>query len=96
MATREPIRFPLRLGWSAVLQLVEPLEVVDVWSEGRETFFVILARFADGRYALWSQASWSGIRCTEPELYSTKEAAEQELDTLVQTVVDCANAQARA
>jgi hypothetical protein len=96
MATREPIRRPFRLGWPTELQLAEPTEVIDVCAEGRETFFVVLARLADGRYAIWSQAEWSGIRCTEAQTFSGKEVAKKEFEALVRTVVDCANAQARA
>ncbi len=95
MATREPVRLPLRLGWPTVLQFAEPTEVIDVWAEGRETFFVITARLADGRYAIWAQAESSGIRCTEPAVFAGHEDAKREFDTLVQTVVDCANATSR-
>lgn len=96
MAIREPIYLPFRLGWPTVLQLAEATEVVDVWAEDRETIFVILARLADGRYAIWSQAQWSGIRCTEPQFFPSQEAAKKEFDELVTTVVKCGNAQARA
>lgn len=96
MATREPTRMPTRLGWPTVLQLAEPTEVVDVWAEGRETFFVVLATFADGRFAVWSQAESSGIRCSEVELFETQKSAKKAFDALVTTVVDCANASTRA
>jgi len=96
MATREPTRMPIRLGWPTVLQFADPTEVIEVWAEGRETFFVILATLADGRFAVWSQAEWSRIRCTEPQTFATKEAAKKGFDALVTTVVDCANATTRA
>ncbi len=94
MAYPEPIHRPHRLAWPTVLQLAEPTEVIDVWCEGRETFFVVLARLVDGRYAIWSQAESSGIRCTEAEIFDSRETAKAALDDLVKTVVDCANAQA--
>lgn len=96
MATRDSICWPIRMAWPTALQLAEPTEVTEVCAEGRETFFVVLARLVDGRYAVWSQAEWSGIRCSEAQTFPVKEVARREFDALVRTVVDCANAVARA
>lgn len=96
MASREPIRLPCRLAWPTVLQLAEPTEITDVWAEGRETYFVVLARLVDGRYAVWSQAEFSGALCCEVELHDDRERATRAADELTKTIVECANAQARA
>jgi hypothetical protein len=94
MAYPEPIHRPRRLAWPTVLQLAEPTEVIDIWADGRVTYFVVLARLVDGRYAVWSQAESSGIRCTEAEIFDSRETAKEALDALARTVVDCANAHA--